>query len=467
MGAEEQEKKAKKIETYVAEIVRHQGPIVLPEGMSTETAIEVLQRKAVYDNEDVMLAETVPCFPWDGALALAKALEEQFGFALQQAEWTFFGKRPPAKISIEIAPGQTAQVPWGSFSLPGINGKVSTGIVQLDGRAVFQVVAEVKHANEGQIKALFQRVRAIAMAESIYRGKAISISFNDPETGRRSIPQITFPRISDATVILNRALEQSIEVNLLTPIRYTEATRKAGIPLKRGALLAGVYGTGKTLTANMVAREATQHGWTFIYVTEAGELAEALRFAQQFQPAVVFAEDIDATVSGHERTDEINELLNTLDGIGSKSDETITIMTSNHPESITPAMRRPGRIDLVLEVAPPDAEAATRLLHHYGRGMLAPGQDLNECGELLKGQIPAVIREVVERAKLGAIARTGVEGSELTASDIKTSAETLKIEQALFRPKEPEAPMALRVAEALGDKIGGALHVAMLEAGVK
>lgn len=450
----------KSTEVHVARVVRHSGPIVLPEDMSTEDAVKVLQRKLTYDSEPVMISETIPVFMWDGALALQKALIEMFGIAQQEMTPGWFGPTPPSMISIETGPDTTVKVPWGRFSLPGISGWIGTGVQKGNGdtkRAQFIVQAEVTHADEDRVRELIALTRKIAKAESIYRGKAFSVRFTDDDDNDLPMPKPKFLRLTDAPVIFNRDLEQAIETNLLTPIRHSKAVRKAGIPLKRGTLLAGVYGTGKTLTANLVAREAEKHNWTFIYVTKVEELAEVLQFAQDFQPAVVFAEDVDRA-AGAERTDEVNDLLNVLDGIGSKAGEIMTVLTSNHPETINPAMRRPGRVDVVLAVEPPDAEAAGRLMRLYGGDAIHPEEDISEAGELVQGEIPAVIREVVERAKLEAIRRANGTAASITGSDLLAAAKVLKAERALFAPVGPNVSPIEELGRGIGHQLAGNLE---------
>jgi AAA family ATPase len=83
----------------------------------------------------------------------------------------------------------------------------------------------------------------------------------------------------------------------------------------------------------------------------------------------------------------------------------MVVMTSNKAYEINQAMIRPGRIDAILHIGPPDAGAVQRLLRAYGRKLIRPDEDLTEAGDILSGRIPAVIREVVERSKLYAISR--------------------------------------------------------------
>ena len=76
------------------------------------------------------------------------------------------------------------------------------------------------------------------------------------------------------------------------------------------------------------------------------------------------------------------------------------MLTTNHLENINPAMLRPGRLDSIINVLPPDAEAVSRLFHLYGGSTIAADEDLSKAADLLSGTIPAVIAEVVKRAKL-------------------------------------------------------------------
>lgn len=444
----------KKLKKNVAAITRHKGPLVLPEDMTFKAAIEVLQARIVYDDQKVSIQEPIKAFVWDGALALQQALTELYGEALQAKTFDARGREVvPNVIKVPISPTETVSVPWGQFQIPGVTGTVSCDYMIDGGRAIFRVVAEITHKDEDKLYTLITRVREIALTQSIYKGKAFRLQFHDNTEGEHNpaaFPQ--FITLSNNPAIFPRPLESAIAVNILAPIRYAAACRDARIPLKRGILVAGPYGCGKTLLANDVAREATGNGWTFIYVTRIEELPDILRFAQGYMPCVVFAEDIDR-FAGPNRTDEVNNLLNTLDGIGSKSDELMLIVTSNHPESINSAMRRPGRIDLVLKVEPPDAEASIRLVQQYGGQLLDSAADFTSVGPMLAGLIPATIREVVERSKLVALERTGGHYIELTVEDLTAAANLIRDEQKLFTPKALDATPMEQLGAGLGQAI--------------
>ena len=96
---------------HVAEIKHHDGQLLIPNGMSVDNAIDLLQRRRDYLQEAVKVTRTFNVFPWDGANALAIALEDQFGWAAAEATPGFFGDTPPEMMTIEVGPGLTRKIP--------------------------------------------------------------------------------------------------------------------------------------------------------------------------------------------------------------------------------------------------------------------------------------------------------------------------------------------------------------------
>lgn len=235
---------------------------------------------------------------------------------------------------------------------------------------------------------------------------------------------------------------------LWAPIVHTEACRQHQIPLKRGVLLEGTYGTGKTLLARRTAQVCVKHGWTFIMLDDVRALREALVFARRYEPAVVFAEDVDRLVG--DRDQAANDLLNTIDGVLSKDSSIITVLTTNHVEKINKAMLRPGRLDAVISIKPPKADAVIALIRMYGRDLLAQGETLVEAGKVLAGNIPATIREVVERAKLSMIFHGR---AAITQEDILTASYGMADHMALLADKPAETGVGERLVSALGDAL--------------
>lgn len=416
---------------YQPGVDRTGDKIVIPEGANLPDVIDALKRQHSREEQYTAIHVTLPVSPWDGALALVKAIEEQLGVVIQQ------DKRGGAdQIDIEVELGKTVSVPWGAFELPGMEGaEISTDTGYEEGRIVFKCHVECKRRYEPRVRRLLDMVRDIASKNSLHKGKAFSIAFYDDEGDQISMPKPKFFKLSNEEPIYRTDLTSAIERNVFVPIQHSDSLEAMGESLKRGVLFAGDYGVGKTLLASHIARVATAAGWTFIYVKDSTELPEALRYAQQYQPVVVFAEDIDR-VAGLERTDEVNELLNQLDGIDGKGTKIMTILTSNHPDQVNAAMRRPGRIDMVLEVLPPDEEAVKRMIDKFADGTIDSNADLTGVSTILAGESPARIRESIGRAKLESLRRTGSPTAKISSSDLEAVALEVKAEGNLFQRNE-------------------------------
>lgn len=400
---------------HLAEIVQHGQEFVIPEGITLDTAIALLERRKKYDEEVTEISETFQGFIWDAALAFNKAMQKAFGWATAEPTPGMFGDTPPKLIAIEIGLNETAMVPWGTFSLPGISGHVQTGGTHKDGQVCFVANATVRRKHEKQMKALFKMTAEILKTESIYKGKAFKLRLKGDDGDPLSLPMPKFidvGRIKESELIFSEEVKDAIETSLFTPVENRLLCIQHKVPLKRGILLYGPYGTGKTLAAYVTAKKCTENGWTFLYCERADELADMVKLSHFYQPAVVFCEDIDRVVSG-ERSVAMDDILNIIDGIESKGTELMVILTTNHVENINKALLRPGRLDAVIHVLPPDAVAVEQLLRMYGRNLIPENADLIQVSRLLSGTIPAVIRECAERAKLSQIKLGVVDGKHL------------------------------------------------------
>ncbi len=361
--------------------------------------------------------------PWEGARALAVAIMRTFGILRQLPDQ--YGRRE--QLHVEIGSGKTEQIPWGLFDLPGLSGYVAMKTRERGGQVIFHSTFHVPRKYQDHVDRLVDRMAEVASNQCLHRGQAFAINFRDAEGKMLSMPMpASFP-LSGEEPVFTQEISASIERNILVPIRYADELIKKGVSLKRGALFEGTYGVGKTLLASYIAKMATSSGWTFIYVKNSSELPDALRFAQRYQPVVIFGEDIDR-VAGIDRTDKVNELLNQLDGIDGKTVRMLTILTTNHFDRINPAMLRPGRIDLVLHVLPPDAETVELMLRKFGADSLAEGIDLTEPSLLLAGQSPARIREMLQRSTLEVLRRTGDIKAKITSQDLVAMAHEVRLD---------------------------------------
>ncbi len=408
--------------------IRQEGDsIIIPKTLDVSQTISALQQKLQEEENERCIMETIHVSPPEGALALSKALKSMFGVALE-------GRG--SDITLETGVGQTTVVRWGRYDLP-MGGYVEASTDDEDGRTVFRLHAHVKGKFEHTVRNLILKVRELAANDSPYRGKAFKIVLTE-DGDRRNMPVIKFLDLpkDPVPVIVRPGIERDFKTCIWGPIENTAVVRKMGTPLSRKVLLAGEYGTGKTLTALRTAQICSEHAWTFIYLEDSTELPIALDFARQYEPCVLFVEDIDR-IAGLERTDEVNDVVNALDGIASKTSEIMVVYTTNHPRDINSAMRRPGRIDTAINILPPDGPTAARLLAHYTGTYLGIGQDLSAVGEKLANVIPAQIREVAERAKLAAGA-SGMHPVSVTAEDLDYAAGSVQRERELFAGQPDE-----------------------------
>lgn len=451
--AQSLEQAARKTATVVADVIRLGEKITIPDGMTLPEAINSLQRAMEAENKETNFSDTFDVFPWDGAVALNNILIAKYGFAQGENIPTFWGPKPPEMKNIEVAYNRKELVPWGRLSVPNVDGYLQTGFARQGGRFVFQLNAVVKKRDESTIRDIFDLVRAELNRNSIYRGKAIKIRFKTDSGETEQMPEPKFLNamaVDEGMLVYSDAIMNSVRTNLFTPIKRAADCIANDISIKRGVLLGGMYGTGKTLAAAVASKYAVMAGVTYVYVPRADELKQAIEFAKQYQSpaAVVFCEDVDRVITG-DRSVAMDDILNTIDGIDSKQSNILVVLTTNHLEQINPAMLRPGRLDAVIEVEPPDAKAVERLVRNYAKEALPFDEDLTEVGVLLQGNIPAVIAEVVKRAKLSQLGlqEPGTKVQQITADALKDAAGTMArqiklLNDMIDRGKEkPPAPL--------------------------
>jgi len=439
--------------------IEHDGRAITlpaePEKMPTSKAIEALQRRLKDEEQPYEVHEIIDAFPHDGAVAFVRAMKNLYGFASFESERTFWGPQPPQLISVKtgVRDEDVIQCPMGQLMLPGVDQPIKTMIyTPRDGSPpFFLIMGTIKKKYRHVVLELATETRRLVREQSIYRGKPIRLGVDEVGNLNMGSPP-TFMDVTEMTeesLLFDPDIRAQIHTNILVPIKDTVTCRKHQIPLKRTALLEGPFGTGKSLTARMIARVAELHGWTFILLDRVQGLRVALEFANRYAPAVVFAEDIDRIAEV--RDDATNDLINIIDGVVSKRSEVMTVLTTNHVEKLDPVILRPGRLDAIISIRAPGPDTVQRLIRHYATDLLPLKANLKKSGEELSGQIPASIRECVERAKLGMIGR---HAHELSDDDIVVAAKTMKNHLALLNKGKLEVTPAETLATSLREVIG-------------
>jgi len=448
--------KANKIQWDKLDVpIQHEGRAITlpgdPGKMPINKAIEALKRRLDADSQMVKVHEIIDAYPLDALVAFVKAMTKLYGWASPVSTPSFFGLQPPHILSVKTGhrDEDVVQCPFGGFKLPGVDEQIQVTFINNpkgDGSQVLVIYGQIKQKDKHMVLELATETRRIVREESIYKGKAIQLAVNEDGILVLDNPPVFMDtsKVSEGDLIFNENTAHQIDTNILVPMKRTAECRKHKIPLKRGILLEGPFGTGKSLTAAMAAKVAEENGWTFILLDRVQGLNTALQFANRYAPAVVFAEDIDRIAS--ERDDATNDLINTIDGVVSKRTEIMTILTTNHAEKLNPVILRPGRLDAVISLRAPDAETVMKLIRFYAGKLIPDGIDLTDSSKELEGQIPASIRECVERAKLGMIGRGDNKLSDL---DILISGQTMKNHLALLNKDDNKETDADKLAESL------------------
>jgi transitional endoplasmic reticulum ATPase len=438
--------------------------LIIPEGLSYDEAIRSLHLKEEEENSLVSISEIVRCFPMDGAVAMHKALAKIYSWTTLIPTQGFWGPQPPTMVSVEIGYNKTMQVPWGMCRVPKIDGELGTSYLSEDDLPIFRLTGQVKRKDERHVTKIAAEMRRIIAEESIYKGKAIKINFRDIDGDRKDFSPALAPRFIDLhsdvpEPIFSHDVETQLQTSLYAPIKYTEQCVRHNIPLKRGILLEGTFGTGKTLTAHQLARVCVEQGWTFIYLEDVRDLGIGIGMAKLYEPAVLFAEDVDKTVKG-ERDVHMDQILNMIDGVESKDRKIMVVLTTNNLNYINPAFVRPGRIDSIVRLEPPDAEAMVRIARRYstnanGESLIqGSNADLQRAFTPLVGANAAFVREAVEVSKLAAIGTCSEDNKLiLTPEAISAAVTSLMPHVKLLNPLHGIEPISSNSGEGNGTTV--------------
>lgn len=235
-------------------------------------------------------------------------------------------------------------------------------------------------------------------------------------------------------------VKQSLTEAVLWPLRYPDSFARLGIAPPRGVLLYGPPGGGKTFLVRALAGTGALN----VFAVKGAELLdkfvgeseravrELFRRAADAAPALIFLDEIDALAPrrGHSSDSGVSDrvvaaLLTELDGVKPMRD-VVVLGATNRPELVDAALLRPGRLERLVYVPPPDAEARAEILRASARNTpLASDVDLAEVASTLDGYSAADCAALIREAALTAM-RESFAATEVTAAHVAKACDTVR-----------------------------------------
>ena len=267
-------------------------------------------------------------------------------------------------------------------------------------------------------------------------GGGASMMFNMGKSNAK-----VYVKSSDGIKFDDVAGEDEAKENLAEIVDYLHNPKKyeeIGASMPKGVLLVGPPGTGKTMLAKAVAGEAdvpffSMSGSEFVEMfvgMGASKVRDLFNQAKEKAPCIVFIDEIDAIgqkrdgrVGGNdEREQTLNQLLTEMDGFGGNTG-VIILAATNRPETLDPALTRPGRFDRRVPVELPDLKGREAILRvHAKKVKLAPNVDFARIARMASGASGAELANIINEAALRAVRDNR---SEATQADLEESIEVV------------------------------------------
>ena len=240
------------------------------------------------------------------------------------------------------------------------------------------------------------------------------------------------------------------------PMKRPELFERLGVEASKGILLTGPPGCGKTLLARAVASETNSHFISVngpevvsgVYGGSEGNIRKIFEEAEQNAPSIIFIDEIDSIapkreeVTGEVEKRMVAELLSRMDGLKGRG-KVVVLAATNLPDSLDPALRRPGRFDREIEIGVPDAKGRFEILQIHTRGMpLDKTVSLQKIADSTHGFVGADLESLAKEAAMSALRRVlpSIDiNKKLPAEKLKEISVTMNDFQSAMREVEPSA----------------------------
>ncbi len=284
--------------------------------------------------------------------------------------------------------------------------------------ALRQKEAESPTVTMADFEAALDVVRPTSMAESTLE-----------------VASVTLDDVGDMAEV-----KQTLTESVLWPLTYPDTFARLGVSPPRGVLLFGPPGCGKTYLVKAIAGTGKANvlsvkGAELLskWVGESEQaVRELFRRAREAAPTLVFLDEVDAlaptrgqATDGGTTDRVVAALLTELDGVEDLRN-VVVIGATNRPDLIDPALLRPGRLERLVYVPPPDAEARAAILLAAAKAVpLDPSVDLTALGAELEGYSAADCAALIRESALSAM-RQSLEASTVTAANVATARERVR-----------------------------------------
>jgi hypothetical protein len=307
------------------------------------------------------------------------------------------------------------------------------GLPTADAQAVLRELADLRHRL------------------NVYRGQVIELVMS--RHGGLSVSFPVLPQTTRDDVVLPEQTLRRVERHTLDVVAHREALRAAGQHLKRGLLLFGPPGTGKTHTTRYLVQQLTASTVLMLSGESLHAVGPITTMARDLQPSVVVLEDVDLVAEdrgyGPGPSPVLFTLLDAMDGAAADAD-LLFLLTTNRADLLEPALAaRPGRVDVAVEIGLPDADGRRRLLAVYTRGLELDltEADIDEVVERTEGVTASFVKELVRRAVLESLDSGWAPGDALDRVAVSRALDDLldtgqRVTRALLGVSDGDGPAA-------------------------
>jgi DNA polymerase III delta prime subunit len=311
---------------------------------------------------------------------------------------------------------------------------------------------EILAADPAHGTATRDEIGRLIRAHNVFRGQVLSFTTSEHH-GNELVSFLPRPVVAAEEVILPDGVLETVEHHITGIGAWSRELLDAGQHLKRGLLLHGPPGTGKTHTVRYLAGRLAETTVIQLTGTSIRFIDQAAALARRLQPSMIVLEDVDLVGMDRDFSDGSNpllfSLLEAMDGVGADADVTF-VLTTNRADILEMALAdRPGRVDLAIEIPRPDAACRERLLRLYARD-LALEADAGEVAAATDGITASFIKELIRRTVLMSL-RAGehppvLRGEYFTAVLDEMNGEHHALTRSLLGSDEGDLDRSLRMA---------------------